>query len=69
MTTEEAIEILEPYVPDSDFNAGLVGIPQEKMEEAMQKACDEQAKIMDAEETAEFIAEQYGDVLRKLGKV
>ena len=60
---------------------GLTDIPQEKMEEAMQRACDEQVNLieksknyqvqkskLDTKETVDFIIEHYGDVLRKLGK-
>lgn len=50
--------------------SGLTDIPQDQMEEAMQRACDEQAEVMErkreAKETVEFIKEQYGDVLRRL---
>ena len=50
---------------------GLTDIPQDKMEEAMQKACDEQVRLLEkakAKEIAKMIARDYGDVLRRLSK-
>lgn len=46
-------------------------LTQEKMEEAMQKACDEQARLLEkakAKEVAKFIVDNYGDALRRLAK-
>ena len=37
----------------------------EQMEEAMQRACDEQVRAL---ETARFIANKYGETLKKLGE-
>lgn len=48
-------------------------LTQEKMEEAMQKSCDEQVDTLKraeekqkARETVELIKNTYGDVLRRL---
>lgn len=50
---------------------GLTDIPQDKMEEAMQKACDDQVSLLEkakAKEVAKFIVDNYGDALRRLSK-
>lgn len=45
---------------------GLTDIPQDKMEEAMQKSCDEQDKFV--KDAVKLIVEQYGEALKKLAK-
>lgn len=67
MTLEEAVKIVEPYVPKSDFNGHDKNVlrKEEHEERQIRKTNQEKSKL-EAKETVEFIKEHYGDVLRRL---
>ena len=67
MTLKEAVEIVKPYVPKSDFDGQDKNVLRRREYEKRQvRETNQEKSKLDAKETYEFIKKHYGDVLRRL---